>query len=114
MLVWGAGEDGQLGLGPEQTYLSTPAFCDAIRGERICQVACGAAITAALSGKHSTRTCQEESQAYVLCAAVDGRVWAWGRLIKQIWEPTLVMDTEDKVNQIACGTSCMAAWQGKG
>jgi alpha-tubulin suppressor-like RCC1 family protein len=49
VLVWGDGGDGQLGQG-DTKYQPTPTFCDALRGERICQVACGSAVTAALSG----------------------------------------------------------------
>jgi alpha-tubulin suppressor-like RCC1 family protein len=92
VLVWGAGEDGQLGQGDLLSYVSTPTFCDALRGQRICQVACGAGLTAAIS--------------------VDGRVWAWGKLLERYSMPTLFMDADDRVNQIACGANNMAAWQG--
>lgn len=91
VLVWGAGEDGQLGQG-DYSSVSTPTFCDALRGKRICQVACGSGLTAALS--------------------VDGRVWAWGQLLQWHLTPTLVMDADDRVSQIACGANNMAAWQG--
>jgi hypothetical protein len=72
--------------------LSTPTFCDVLRGKRICQVACGLGLTAAIS--------------------VDGSVWAWGQLLERHLTPTLVMDADDRVNQIACGANNMAAWQG--
>jgi alpha-tubulin suppressor-like RCC1 family protein len=89
--MWGAGEEGQLGQ-DDLGYVSTPTFCDALRGQRICQVSCGAAITAAIS--------------------VDGRVWVWGKLLRKYSRPTLVMDADDRVNQISCGSNNMAAWQG--
>jgi hypothetical protein len=43
---------------------------------------------------------------------VDGRVWVWGRLVDRHLEPTLVMEPEDKINQIDCGANYMAAWRG--